>query len=466
VPVFLGLFFDSEPCPVYCIRIATHYSVVFVAPHICISRGYTLYVDQASAQELKAQLVELESQYSDILAAKLNLDLTRGKPSGSQLDLSNGLDGILAGSYKAEGGDDCRNYGGLDGLAEAKALFSQVLGVKPSETLIGGNASLTLMFQSVVFAHIFGARGPGSAWSAEGEIKFLCPVPGYDRHFSICEELGIKMIPVAMDENGPVMEDVEALVKSDPCIKGIWCVPRFSNPSGIVYSNEVVDRIAQLGRIAGANFRVMWDNAYAIHALHDDAPVLANLMEAARKHGTEDSVLIFGSTSKVTFAGAGLAFMGASEENLKYFKKHLGMCTIGPDKVNQLRHVKFFGDYSGLMAHMGKHAELLRPRFDAVLKHLEAGFAESDLGCWTVPEGGYFVSFDARPGLAREIVKLAAEAGVKLTPAGATFPYGKDPEDKNIRLAPSFPSLADINKTMEVFVLCVKLASVRQKLNS
>jgi len=380
------------------------------------------------------------------------------------LDLSDGIDGILSGTYKAEDGTDCRNYGGLDGIAEAKALFSQVLGVTPAETLIGGNASLTLMFQSVVFAHLFGVRGAESAWIREGNVKFLCPVPGYDRHFGICEELGIEMIPVAMDENGPVMDEVEAKVKADPSIKGIWCVPRFSNPTGIVYSADVVDRMAQLGKIAGANFRVMWDNAYAVHALTADAPQLANLMDAARKHGSEDSIVIFGSTSKVTFAGSGLAFMGSSEENLKFFKKHLGMCTIGPDKVNQLRHVKFFGDYDGLLSHMSQHADLLKPRFEAVLQHLNDGFADSDLGTWTVPQGGYFVSFDARPGLAREIIRLAAEAGVKLTPAGATFPYGKDPEDKNIRLAPSFPSLDDINKTMEVFVVCVKLASIRKKI--
>ncbi|RLT92476.1 aminotransferase class I/II-fold pyridoxal phosphate-dependent enzyme [Ketobacter sp.] len=424
-----------------------------------------MFIDQASAQDLQAQLAELEKQYAAFQSAKLNLDLTRGKPNSAQLDLSNGLDGILTDGYKAADGTDCRNYGGLDGLPEAKALFSQVLGVTPAETLIGGNASLTLMFQTMAFAHFFGVRGAQSAWSREGEIKFLCPVPGYDRHFGICEELGITMIPVAMDENGPLMDEVEALVKADPCIKGIWCVPRFSNPTGIVYSDEVVDRIARLAKIAGANFRVMWDNAYAIHALSHDAPALANVMDAARKQGTEDSIVIFGSTSKVTFAGSGLAFMGTSEENLKHFKKHLGMGTIGPDKVNQLRHVTFFGDYAGLLDHMDKHAELLKPRFDAVLQHLDEGFSESDMGSWTVPEGGYFVSFDSRPGLAKEIVRLALEAGVKLTPAGATFPYGQDPEDKNIRLAPSFPSLQDINKTMEVFVVCVKLASIRQKLS-
>jgi DNA-binding transcriptional MocR family regulator len=423
-----------------------------------------LYVDQASKQQLQALLADLESQYAQLKAAKLSLDLTRGKPSSAQLDLSNSMDTVLQGNFKGSDGTDTRNYGGLDGLPEAKALFCQMLGVKPEETLIGGNASLTLMFQTLNYAHNFGVRGAASAWNKEGKIKFLCPVPGYDRHFAICEELGIEMIPVKMNENGPDMDQVESLVKADKLIKGIWCVPRFSNPSGIVYSDAVVERIAKLATIAGPNFRVMWDNAYCIHALQHGAPALANVMDLARKQGTEDSLFIFGSTSKITFAGAGQAFMGASVENLKHFKKHLGIVTIGPDKVNQLRHVKFFGDFNGLLAHMDKHAELLKPRFDAVISHLDSGIKNTDMGSWTVPQGGYFVSFDARPGLAKQIVKLADEVGVKLTPAGATFPYGKDPEDRNIRLAPSFPSLADINKAMEVFVLCVKLASVRQKL--
>lgn len=423
-----------------------------------------MYVDQASKQQLQAALADLESQYAGFQAAKLSLDLTRGKPNSAQLDLSNRLDGILDGQYKGADGTDSRNYGGLDGQPEAKALFCQMLGVKPEETLIGGNASLTLMFQTLNYAHNFGVRGAGSAWNKEGKIKFLCPVPGYDRHFGICEELGIEMIPVAMDDNGPDMDQVEALVKADKLIKGIWCVPRFSNPSGIVYSDQMVERIAKLAKIAGSNFRIMWDNAYCIHAFHDDAQPLANVMDLARKHGTEDSLLIFGSTSKITFAGAGLAFMGASVENLKHFKKHLGIITIGPDKVNQLRHVKFFGDHAGLLDHMRKHAELLKPRFDAVIEHLNKGLKNTDMGSWTVPEGGYFVSFDSRPGLAKEIVRLADAVGVKLTPAGATFPYGKDPADRNIRLAPSFPTLADINKAMEVFVVCVQLASVRQKL--
>lgn len=425
-----------------------------------------MYLDRASQAELQSLLSELEGQYATLKASKLSLDLTRGKPNSAQLDLSDALDGILKGNFKAIDSTDARNYGGLDGLPEAKALFAQMLGVSPAETLIGGNASLTLMYQTLAFAHQFGVRGKGTAWNQSGDIKFLCPVPGYDRHFAICEELGIQMIPVAMNNDGPVMDEVEALVKADKNIKGIWCVPRFSNPSGIVYSKNTVDRIATLAKIAGDNFRVMWDNAYAIHTLHDGAPELANIMEIAKANGTQDSILLFGSTSKITYAGAGLAFMGASEENLKHFKKHLGVATIGPDKINQLRHVKFFGNYDGIISHMRKHAELLKPRFDAVIEHLNKGFANSDFGDWTVPEGGYFVSFDTRNGLAKDVVKLADEAGVKLTPAGATFPYGKDPQNRNIRIAPSFPTLADINKAMEVFVVCVKLASVRQKLGT
>jgi len=423
-----------------------------------------VYLDRASQAELQSLRSELEGQYATLKASKLSLDLTRGKPNSAQLDLSDPLDGILKGNFKAIDSTDARNYGGLDGLPEAKALFSQMLGVSAVETLIGGNASLTLMYQTLAFAHQFGVRGKGTAWNLASDVKFLCPVPGYDRHFAICEELGIQMIPVAMNNDGPDMDQVEALVNADKNIKGIWCVPRFSNPSGIVYSKNTVDRIATLAKIAGENFRVMWDNAYVIHTLHDGAPELANIMDIAKANGTQDSILVFGSTSKITYAGAGLAFMGASEENLKHFKRHLGIATIGPDKINQLRHVKFFGNYDGIISHMRKHAELLKPRFDAVIEHLNNGFASSDFGDWTVPAGGYFVSFDTRQGLAKEVVKLADDAGVKLTPAGATFPYGKDPQNRNIRIAPSFPTLADINKAMEVFVVCVKLASVRQKL--
>lgn len=421
-----------------------------------------MQLDRASDAQLREWEAALSSEYETFKAAGLNLDLTRGKPSADQLALSDKLDGILGGDYKDGDGTDVRNYGGIDGIASAKALFAPVLGVGPDEILVGGSSSLTLMYQAVEFAATQGVAG-SPAWNSGGEVKFLAPVPGYDRHFSVCEHLGIKLIPVAMNEDGPDMDRVEAQVKADPQIKGIWCVPRFSNPSGIVYSDAVVARIAKLGKIAGPGFRIFWDNAYAVHTLNENAPQLANIMELCRQNGTEDSVYIFGSTSKITFAGAGVAFMAASPANLKVFKHHLGFGQIGPDKVNQLRHVKFIRDQDNLNALMRQHAALLKPRFDAVLSRL-AALRDTGMGEWTEPQGGYFISFDTRPGLAKTVVKLAAEAGVKLTPAGATYPYGKDPEDRNIRLAPSFPKVEEIAKATDVFVTCVKLASVRQAL--
>ncbi|WP_372758464.1 aminotransferase [Litorivivens sp.] len=418
-----------------------------------------------NAQELRNLETELSEQYEAIKQRGLNLDLTRGKPSTDQLNLSNGLLGDIAQQALADA--SLRNYGGLLGIPEARKLFSQVIGVKPDETLVGGNSSLTLMYFAAHFAMHLGANGPDTAWIKEdGPIKMLAPVPGYDRHFSVSETLGIELIPVPLLDDGPDMDEIERLVEADPLIKGIWCVPRFSNPTGHVYSDAVVARFAELGNMAGSNFRIFWDNAYAIHFLNEDAPQLANIMDACRKAGTEDSVYIFGSTSKVTFAGAGVAFMGLSEKNLAVFSKQLGMTQIGPDKINQLRHVEFFQSYDKLLNHMKLHAELLRPRFDAVLKGLEKGLAGTGAGEWITPQGGYFISFNTLPGLATEVVAMAAEAGVKLTPAGATFPYGKDPENKNIRIAPSVPTVADIEAATDVFVTCVKLATVRQWLKA
>ena len=421
----------------------------------------TKTLDPSVLRQLHRQLLQ---DFQQLKEAKLSLDLTRGKPSADQLTLSNSMETVLEGNYITPSGEDTRNYGGLDGLAEAKALFAPVLQIKPEEILIGGNSSLTLMYQAVMFSHFLGLTCPESAWNREGEVKFLCPVPGYDRHFSICESLGITMIPVAMNNHGPDMDEVERLISNDKNIKGIWCVPRFSNPSGIVYSDETVERIAKLGKIAAGNFRVFWDNAYAIHTLSPDAPKLASIMDFCRQYGTEDNVLQFGSTSKVTFAGAGVAFMGASAKNLAGFKKHLGISSIGPDKINQLRHVKFFAAPDSLEKHMQAHADLLNPRFNAVLSRLDANFKGSDVLTWTVPEGGYFVSVDTQEGLAKKVIALAGELGVKLTPAGATYPYGKDAKDTNIRIAPSFPKLAEIEKAMDAFVLCVKLATVEKAL--
>ncbi len=427
-----------------------------------------MQLDHASQEQLKQWEQTLSADYEAIKAQKLNLDLTRGKPSAEQLSLSDGLDGILDGNpdrkYIADAGVDTRNYGGLDGLSEARALGAEILGVPAANVLAGGNSSLTLMHQAVMTGYFFGFGGEATAWQNEGKVKFLCPVPGYDRHFSICEQMGIEMVNVPMLSTGPDMDVVERLVSEDASIKGIWCVPKYSNPTGVVYSDATVERIAKLGKIAGANFRVFWDNAYAIHNLVDNPPQLANIFELCQKLGTEESVLQFASTSKITHAGSGVAFMGASSANLKGFMAVLGILTIGPDKVNQLRHCKFFAGENALANHMKKHAAIIKPRFASVLKHLDSAFGDNDLGRWESAEGGYFISFDTRDGLAKEVVRLAGDAGVKLTPAGATFPYGKDPQDSNIRIAPTVPTEAQVNEAMKVFVLCVKLASVRQKL--
>lgn len=426
-----------------------------------------MHLDQATPDQLRSLETTLAEQYQAFQEANLSLDLTRGKPNADQLALSDALDGILEGHYKDSKGTDLRNYGGLNGIPEARALFSQMIGVQADEVMIGGNSSLTMMYFTVQTCMYQDFAGEGTAWHRAGRpIKFLAPVPGYDRHFSVCQHLGVELIPVAMDDNGPDMDQVESLVKADPDIRGIWCVPRFSNPTGCVYSDEVVQRMARLATLAGDNFRIFWDNAYAVHVLADNAPELANIMAACKAAGTEDSVYIFGSTSKITFAGAGVAFMGASPANLKSLEYHLGFTSIGPDKINQLRHVRFLKDMDTVSAHMQKHAAIMKPRFDAVLDKLQSELADTGMGEWTTPLGGYFISFDSRPGLAREIIKLAAGAGVKLTPAGATFPYGNDPDDKNIRLAPTFPTVDELQKAMEVFVVCVKLASVQQAIAS
>ena len=418
----------------------------------------------ASSEQLAQWEQQLSAEYDAIKAQQLNLDLTRGKPSAEQLSLSNSMDGILNGDYTTPGGVDCRNYGGLDGIEEARAIGASILNVPVSNLIAGGNSSLTLMHQAMTVAHIFGLNGANSAWSKEPTVKFLCPVPGYDRHYSVCEHLGIKMVTVPMTSNGPDMDEVERLVAADSSIKGMWCVPKYSNPTGVVYSDDTVKRIAGLGKIAAANFRVFWDNAYGVHDLSAPPEQLANIFDACAQAGTEDSVLQFASTSKITFAGAGVAFMAGSDANLKGFKQSLGFMTIGPDKINQLRHAKFFAEAGSLKAHMQQHAAIIKPRFESVLNHLESAFGDNDLGRWESADGGYFISFDTRPGLAKEVVSMAGNAGVKLTPAGATFPYGKDPEDSNIRIAPTVPTVEQVNEAMKVFVVCVRLASVRQAL--
>ena len=371
-----------------------------------------MHIDQLSREDAALQLEKVEAQYEALRARGLSLDLTRGKPSTEQVALSDALDGILQGNYRAADGTDTRNYGGLTGIPEARELFATVLDAPAKEILVGGNSSLSLMYAVIDFALSEGVAGPASAWGNTDTVKFLCPAPGYDRHFAVCEHLGIEMVAVPMLDTGPDMDAVEALVRGDEAIRGMWCVPRFSNPTGCVYSDDTVDRIARLGAIAAPHFIVMWDNAYAVHSLYDDAQPLASIRALCERHGTLDNVVQFGSTSKVTFPGAGVAFLASSEANLAAFSQHLGYQTIGPDKVNQLRHVKFLRDADGLAQHMAAHANIIRPRFECVLQTLERELGGTGLGQWESPRGGYFISFHSQPGLAGQIVQLAADVGV------------------------------------------------------
>ena len=411
-----------------------------------------------SETELSKLQAEVAQRYQSLKNEGLNLDLTRGKPAADQLDLSNSLDGILQGDYSSNSAD-VRNYGDVWGIPEARQLGADILGTSSDEVLTGGNASLTLMFFATLYHLQKGWNGSDSAWSKNPKAKMIFPVPGYDRHFVICETLGLDMVTVPMTDDGPDMDAVEELVRTDPDVIGIWGVPKYSNPTGCVYSQEVIDRLAALGKIANPNFKVFMDNAYAVHDLTDPAPELPSLMEAAKKCGTEDSIWLFASTSKVTFAGGGISWVASSTSNLADFSKYIVSAAIGFDRVNQLRHVRMLPDMKAVSAHMAKHAELIKPKFDAVLHTLEAELNE-DFGRWNKPQGGYFLAFDSKPGLATEIIRLAAEAGVKLTPAGSTYPYKRDPNNSNIRIAPTAPPLAEITKAVEVFAVCVQLATL------
>ena len=421
-------------------------------------------LENASILELKNWEQKLALQYREYQDAGLKLDLTRGKPGTEQLNLADEMEGLLKDKMISANGTDLRNYGGIDGIPEARKLGGEMLGLPETEVICQDNSSLALMYLYMLHAFYHGSQGMDTAWAREGEVKFLTPVPGYDRHFGICEELGIRMVNVKMLDDGPDMDAVEDLVRNDKKIKGMWCVPKYSNPTGCIYSDQVVERIAALGKIAGPNFRVMWDNAYVMHDLFENPVKLENVMDFCRKHGTEHNLILTASTSKITCAGAGISFLGTSEKNLKHFRKRLEVMSIGPNKLNQQRHVLFLKNLEGVREHMNKHANILRPKFAMVREHLEEGLGGMGMGSWHNPEGGYFVSFDSIPGLAAEIIRLAGEAGVKLTPAGATFPYGNDPEDKNIRLAPTFPVVEDLDQAMKVFVTCVQLASVRARL--
>ncbi len=418
---------------------------------------------QLSREQLRTLQTSLNEQYEAFRRANLNLDLTRGKPAPAQLDLSNALDGILEGFYLLQDGTDVRNYGGLLGIPEARQLAATFLEVDVNEVMVGGNSSLTLMFAYI--DHMMPIWRQELANNPTAKIRFLCPVPGYDRHFTICEHFDIEMINIPMLEGGPDMDLVESLLRQDPLIKGIWCVPKYSNPTGHTYSDEVVDRFARLAEIAGEHFIILWDNAYTVHHLSDHPDVLKNLMEEAKRQGNARSVVVLGSTSKVTFAGAGIAFLATAPDKLKAFEKYLSASVIGFDKVNQLRHVRFLQDAEHIAAHMVKHRTIIQPKFDLTQKILTEHLAGKGIARWSQPQGGYFISLDTLPGLASEVIRQAAAIGVKLTPAGATFPYGIDPKDSNIRIAPTFPAMDSLQRALEVFVVCLQLATVNQLLS-
>lgn len=416
-----------------------------------------------SKEQLEVFLAKEQEKYAEFKSRGLSLNMARGVPSHEQLMLAQSMMDILVGDgdFFDEDGTDSRNYGAFDGLKSAKRLFAEVLGVASSEVIVFGNSSLNIMYDTMVKLMLFGTGDGNKPWKDCDKLKWLCPVPGYDRHFLITEKLGFEMIPIPMDENGPDMDTVEKLVAQDDSIKGIWCVPMYSNPTGVTYSDETVKRFAAL-KPAAPDFRIFWDNAYCIHHLGDEQDSLLNLLDEAKKLGSEDMVYMFASTSKVSFAGAGVATMAASEKNIEYFKSLIQVQTIGYDKINQLRHVRFFKDLSGLMEHMKKHAEILAPKFDAVSDILDSELSELGIGEWNKPRGGYFISFYAPHGCAKRIVSLCKEAGVILTGAGATYPYGNDPLDSNIRIAPSFPPVETLRLAAELFCIAVKVAAAEK----
>jgi DNA-binding transcriptional MocR family regulator len=401
---------------------------------------------------------QLRAQYEAFQARGLKLDLTRGKPAADQLDLSNGLLSLPgADDYTAEGGTDTRNYGGLQGLLEVRRLFSAMMGAAPENVVAANNSSLALMHDTIVYALLKGTCDSTAPWSQQ-EISFLCPVPGYDRHFKICQDYGIRMIPVPLYEDGPDMDQVEKLVAADASIKGMWCVPKYSNPTGSVYSDAVVERLAAM-KTAAPDFRLYWDNAYAVHHLTEEAVEIANILEASQRHGNGNRPFVFASTSKITLPGSGLALFAASGDNVKWLLARLTPRTIGPDKINQLRHVRFLKEPAAIARLMEKHRKLIAPKFAKVLEIFDQHLANVPDVSWTRPKGGYFISLEVPRGCAKRVIELAKDAGVVLTPAGATHPYGKDPEDRTIRIAPTFPTLKEVAEAAEGVAQCVLLAS-------
>ena len=420
---------------------------------------------EMSKDELLKLKNQLEAEFEDVKGKGLKLDMSRGKPAAEQLDLGKELLDIVNGEsdLKAENGLDTRNYGGPEGIPEAKALMAEMVGTKPENVIVFGNSSLNVMFDTVSRAMTHGIMG-NTPWAKLDHFKFLCPAPGYDRHFRVTEYFGAELVTVPMLEDGPDMDMVEKLVSEDDSIKGIWCVPKYSNPTGTVYSDEVVRRFANL-KPAAKDFRIFWDNAYCVHDLYEDnQPQLLEILSECEKAGNPDMVFEFASTSKVSFAGGGISMMAASPANLAEVKKHMSTQTIGHDKVNQLRHARYFKNMDGIKAHMMKHAASLRPKFEAVLNVLESDLGGLGIGTWTKPLGGYFISFDAMEGCAKAIVAKAKEAGLVMTGAGATYPYGNDPKDSNIRIAPSYPTPEELAVAGKVFVLSVKLVSVNKLL--
>lgn len=418
-----------------------------------------------SKEELLALKLELEKAYEDAKGKGLNLNMARGKPSAAQLNTVTPLLSALQEDADAvtESGIDCRNYGEMTGIPEAKKLMGDMIGVPAENVIVCGNASLSIMYDTISRSMTFGVNG-STPWAKLDSVKFLCPVPGYDRHFAITELFGIEMINIPMTESGPDMELVKKYVENDEAVKGIWCVPKYSNPQGITYSDDTVRAFASL-KPAAKDFRIFWDNAYAVHDLYEDhQDTLLEILSECEKNGNPNMVYEFCSTSKVSYAGAGIAAVASSKENLEWMKKTMTIQTIGYDKMNQLRHVRYYKDIHGIQEQMKKHAALLRPKFEAVLEILDRELTGLDIGTWVKPNGGYFISFDAMEGCAKEIVKKCKEAGVILTGAGATYPYGKDPKDSNIRIAPSFPTPEEMAEATNIFVLCVKLASVEKLL--
>ena len=419
---------------------------------------------EMTAEERREELAAQRELYEQEKSAGLNLDMSRGKPDATQLNLS--MDMLEQNPYDliySRKGTDVRNYGELAGVDEAKELFGELLGLKMENIIMGGQSSLALMYDTVIKAYVLGVYGGSKPWGQQGPLKFLCPVPGYDRHFRITQEFGFEMINIPLSETGTDMDLVRYYVESDPSVKGIWCVPKYSNPTGCTYSRETVEAFAEL-KPAADDFRIFWDNAYFVHGFREEDDELYNIFDACRECGSEDMVYEFMSTSKVTFSGAGVAVLAASKNNIEFLTRQMSVQTLGYDKINQLRHVRYFGSVEGLKAHMRKQANYLRPKFDCALAALESGLGGTEIGVWTKPRGGYFISYDGLPGTAARCVKLCADVGVKLTPAGAAFPYGKDPEDKNIRIAPSYPSTSELYQSMNVFCICQKIAALEKLL--